>query len=353
MKVAVTGSNGFVGKHLCLKLSLLGYEVVQIDRSKWDYLTKHLENIKIIFHCAGVNRPDQEKDYLINELMANQLLSSIDKSTKKIIYTNSSHSLLNSAYGNSKKRAADIFENFCTINEIEFKNYLFPNIYGVNSKPYYNTVVATFIDQITKEEDVKIIQDKVIDLISIEDVVEAMIYDTEFENNLVSIKVSELRDLIKNIFNTYKTGIIPDTNKKINRTLLGMILNSYKLPNLNLDLSHSADKRGFFMEVFKSKGKGQVSFSHTPVGKVKRGNHFHTKKIERFYLLKGSAEVEVKNIFTKKVEVFDLNEKNRIIDIPPYNCHTLINTGDNELEMLFWIDEFYSEEKHDTYGCKI
>ena len=353
MKVAVTGSNGFVGNHLCLKLCLLGYEVVKIDRSKWEGLSKHLEGVVTIFHCAGVNRPDKEADYQINELMANQLLLSIDKSTQKIVYTNSSHSLLNNAYGKSKKRSADILETGCVNKEIEFKNYLFPNIYGVNSKPYYNTVVATFIDQITKEEDVKIIQDKVIDLISIEDVIETMIYDNEFENNLFSIKVSELRNLIKNIFDTYKTGIIPDTTNKLSRTLLGMILNSFNLSDSNLDLRQSGDHRGYFMEVFKSMGKGQVSFSYTPVGSIVRGNHFHTKKIERFYVLNGSAEVAIRNMFTKKIEIFGLSENNRIVDIPPYNCHTLTNTGENELEMLFWIDEFYSEDKHDTYGCKI
>ena len=170
---------------------------------------------------------------------------------------------------------------------------------------------------------------------------------------MFSIKVSELRNLIKNIFDTYKTGIIPDTTNKLSRTLLGMILNSFNLSDSNLDLRQSGDHRGYFMEVFKSMGKGQVSFSYTPVGSIVRGNHFHTKKIERFYVLNGSAEVAIRNMFTKKIEIFGLSENNRIVDIPPYNCHTLTNTGENELEMLFWIDEFYSEDKHDTYGCKI
>ena len=51
-KIVVTGSSGFIGKNLCVKLSELGYEVLGID------LTKTGDN-----RCKEI-----EMDFLSNEI---------------------------------------------------------------------------------------------------------------------------------------------------------------------------------------------------------------------------------------------------------------------------------------------
>ena len=52
-----------------------------------------------------------------------------------------------------------------------------------------------------------------------------------------------------------------------------------------------------FIETIKTSLGGQFSFSTTLPG-VTRGNHFHTRKIERFIVIKGKAIIELRRIGT-------------------------------------------------------
>ena len=54
-------------------------------------------------------------------------------------------------------------------------------------------------------------------------------------------------------------------------------------------LVKNTDDRGTFVETIKSGLGGQISFSTTKPG-ITRGNHFHTRKIERFAVIKGKAQ---------------------------------------------------------------
>ena len=69
------------------------------------------------------------------------------------------------------------------------------------------------------------------------------------------------------------------------------------------------DNRGVFSEILKSSSKGQVSFSITNPGQI-RGNHFHTRKIERFSVIEGEAEINIKKIGSNKRHSFNLSGKN-------------------------------------------
>ena len=55
MKVLVTGSNGFIGKHICLRLKKEGYDVLKFDIENSDEdLKKAVECADFIVHLAGV-----------------------------------------------------------------------------------------------------------------------------------------------------------------------------------------------------------------------------------------------------------------------------------------------------------
>ena len=66
------------------------------------------------------------------------------------------------------------------------------------------------------------------------------------------------------------------------------------------------DKRGSFSEIVRSKVSGQVSYSITNPKSI-RGNHFHTRKIERFSVIKGKAKVEMRKIGSNHKISFLLN----------------------------------------------
>ena len=81
-----------------------------------------------------------------------------------------------------------------------------------------------------------------------------------------------------------------------------------------------------------------------------RGNHFHTRKIERFSVIKGKARIQLRKYLTNEILSFELDEKNpSFVDMPVWYTHNITNIGDNELLTFFWINEAYNENDPDTY----
>jgi UDP-2-acetamido-2,6-beta-L-arabino-hexul-4-ose reductase len=94
---------------------------------------------------------------------------------------------------------------------------------------------------------------------------------------------------------------------------------------------------------------GQVSFSTTFPG-ITRGNHFHTRKIERFAVIKGKALIQLRKYNTSEILDFELNgDQPSYVDMPVWFTHNIKNTGEDELYTVFWINEFYNEADPDTY----
>ena len=109
------------------------------------------------------------------------------------------------------------------------------------------------------------------------------------------------------------------------------------------------DARGMFVETVKLGVGGQVSFS-TTVPKVTRGNHYHSRKIERFTVIKGKALIQLRKIGTDKVYNFKLDgNEPSFVDMPIWYTHNITNIGDEELYTQFWINEWYNPEDGDTY----
>ena len=84
-------------------------------------------------------------------------------------------------------------------------------------------------------------------------------------------------------------GILPDLTDPFERNLFNTFVcyidHSKYFP---FKLKQNTDERGSFVETIKLNSGGQVSFSTTKPG-ITRGNHFHTRKAERFAVIKGKA----------------------------------------------------------------
>ena len=118
-------------------------------------------------------------------------------------------------------------------------------------------------------------------------------------------------------------------------------------------LKKNPDQRGVFIETIKTSLGGQFSFSTTIPG-ITRGNHFHTRKIERFIVIKGKAIIELRRIGTTEILRFELNgEQPSFVDMPVWFTHNITNTGDDELITLFWINEFFNPDDTDTFFEKV
>ncbi|HWV74714.1 MAG TPA: glucose-6-phosphate isomerase family protein, partial [Pseudosphingobacterium sp.] len=107
--------------------------------------------------------------------------------------------------------------------------------------------------------------------------------------------------------------------------------------------------RGSFVEIIRLGVGGQVSFSTTYSG-ITRGNHYHTRKIERFAVIRGSALIQLRKIDEKEIYDFYLDgSEPAYVDMPIWYTHNIKNVGDDELYTIFWINEPFDAADPDTY----
>jgi UDP-2-acetamido-2,6-beta-L-arabino-hexul-4-ose reductase len=109
------------------------------------------------------------------------------------------------------------------------------------------------------------------------------------------------------------------------------------------------DTRGGFVEIARQGIPGQTSFS-TTIPDITRGNHFHTRKIERFAVIKGKALIQLRRIGTEEVFDFYLDgDEPAYVDMPIWYTHNIKNIGEDILYTVFWINEPFDENDPDTY----
>jgi len=79
-------------------------------------------------------------------------------------------------------------------------------------------------------------------------------------------------------------------------------------------------------------------------------NHYHTRKAERFAVIKGKARIQLRRIGTNEVIDYYLDgEEPSFVDMPIWTTHNITNIGDDELLTLFWINEPYDASDPDTF----
>ena len=119
-------------------------------------------------------------------------------------------------------------------------------------------------------------------------------------------------------------------------------------------LKKLADKRGWLAEIFRPEDvnktiKGQICITVAEPGMIK-ANHYHKKKYEWYFAVKGKMRLVLKDMKTGKKEEFVLSDRNlRIMEIPPYVAHGFKNIGKDNLYLLIYNDEPYHKEDPDTY----
>jgi UDP-2-acetamido-2,6-beta-L-arabino-hexul-4-ose reductase len=383
IKVGITGQAGFIGTHLYNTLGLnpdtfqrIPFEDAYFqDENK---LRKFVQSCDAIVHLAAMNRHnDPEVIYKTNIMLVKQLIRACEetKSTPHILFSSSTQEERDNLYGKSKKEGRGLFEKWADKNNASFSGFVIPNVFGPFGHPYYNSVVATFCHQLTHNEIPKIEIDGKLELIYVGELVEHFIEKIKVHsvkqsitqsNTVISsvkhcetiqipytstIKVSELLGKLKTYRSNYfENGIIPSLDDSFDRNLFNTFLcyidhESFFPFQLNLN----TDNRGSFVETVKLNSGGQISFSTTVPG-ITRGNHFHTRKAERFAVIKGRAKIEFRKIGTDKIYTFELDGNHpSFVDMPIWFTHNITNIGEDDLYTIFWINEHYNPDDPDTY----
>lgn len=366
--ILITGSNGFVGKNLLEGLRKLdSTNVWLVNRStSAEDLKQYLLSVDVIYHLAGINRPVHMEDYKGNVVLTKQMTDILRKNNRKpkILFASTIHALSDNDYGRSKKEAEEVLIQFGKDTGADIFIFRFPNLFGKWCKPNYNSVVATFCHNISRDLEITISNpDQWLELAYIDHVVNRFLAAlTEPENTsqyfytiepTYSITLGELANHLYEFKKIRSTSILPNLSDPFVKYLYSTYLSYLERDQFAYPIQTFHDHRGSLFEVIKSKHAGQLFVSTTVKG-VERGNHYHNTKVEKFCVIKGRATVRFRNIFEDETFTYALSdEKITILDIPPGYTHAIENNSDEELIVLFWANEIFDTDRPDTYPSKV
>ena len=367
INIGITGQNGFVGTHLynTLKLSPQKYNLIEFKKNYFKdklILDCFVSKCDVIVHLAALNRHDiPSVIYNTNIELVSLLIDSLNRtqSVSHIIMSSSTQEENDNLYGNSKKQGRLMFGEWAKNKNVIFSGLIIPNVFGPFGKPNYNSVVATFCNQLSNNQTPKIEFDSELKLIYINELVDCIINSINQKNNqeeykvkhTSKIRVSHLLCLLKNFKTIYQdNGEIPTLKNTFELNLFNTFRCYIDIKNyFPRKIKKHEDSRGSFVELIRLGIGGQISFSTTFAG-VTRGNHFHTRKIERFAVINGQALIQLRRIGSNEVLDFYLNGKDpSYVDMPIWYTHNIKNVGNDVLYTMFWINETYNDQDSDTY----
>ncbi len=376
IRIGITGQIGFVGSCLYNTLGLQSelYERIPFEDSffdDFDALCRFVKDCDVIVHLAGMNRHlDPQVIYDTNIRLVKQLIKAMERLAVRpyVIFSSSTQEEKDNLYGSSKREGRLLLQSWAERQHAMFTALIIPNVYGPFGKPNYNSFMATFCYKLTHNEQPQIITDAEVSLIYVGSLVQIMIdkigqyaahkptgIDNVWLPHDMQAKVSDILLLLEKFKMQYlDNGYIPSLTNENERNLFytfhSYIDHAQRYPKL---LEQFVDDRGSFVETIRFGTGGQSSFSVTLPG-VTRGNHFHTRKIERFTVIKGKARIQLRRIGSDEVLTFDLDGKSpAYVDMPIWYTHNITNIGNDELYTQFWINEWYNKEDGDTYFEKV
>ena len=363
MKVAVTGAGGFLGWHLRVHLRAEhGIDAIAISRgdfSSAEALARRLAGVDVVYHLAGVNRAETEGEMESgNASIAVSLAEALCRLDRPVhvVYGNSIQAELDNAYGRGKREAAGILGGAVKEAGGTLANVLLPNIFGEHGRPKYNSFVATFCDVIARGGTPTVTGDRPVPLLHAQDVAAALVEAGSAHETCVhqpdgeSHSVKEVLAMLEGFHELYTRGEVPEMTTSFQTNLFNTY-RSYVFPAAYpMKASVNADQRGELFETVRSHGRAGQTFVSTTAPGVTRGDHFHIRKFERFFVLQGSAEIALRRVYDDKVVRFRVDGQDRaFVDMPTMWVHNINNVGDDELMTLFWTDQLFDPEKPDTY----
>ena len=370
-KVLITGSKGFIGKNLKLYLTQFkDIEVICFDKNDDDSLLPEiLKKVDFIFHLAGINRSMDDYDFQkYNTDFTKKLSENIKNLNQKIsiVFASSIQAEIDNPYGKSKKNAEEILINLSNDHDVSIYLFRLPNVFGKWSKPNYNSVVATFCYNISRELPIQINdQNKILELVYIDDVMQKFIelfnesqnkIEKKYFTNVNPVYHIKLGDLAKQLYAFKKiesTGAMENVGTGLTRALYATYISYLPKEKFSYPLISKTDFRGNFVEVLKTQNSGQFSF-FTALPGVTRGNHYHHTKTEKFLVVKGEARFKFLHMDEEiKHELIVNSDKLEIVETIPGWSHSITNIGKEELIVMLWSNEIFNPKKPDTYSFEL
>lgn len=371
LNIVVTGARGLLGWHAAARLHATNsaarfrgdpapYALHMLDHAAFQddgQLYAAVEHAGCILHFAGVNRASDAEIEQANPAIAQRLVDACRRSgkTPHVVYADTIHRDRDTAYGRSKRRAADVLSGLGA----GFTDIIYPHIFGECARPRYNNVTATLIDVLLKGEQPELSPDGQVELLhagaaaqlAIDAAVSGQSAEVRPEGRKLSIPA--LFDALKAIHGAYSDDLFPALSDDFTLQLF----NSYRAATYPggwpRALQLRSDARGTLFETAKGGGGGQTFLSWTHPG-VTRGDHFHLEKVERFVVLQGEAVIRIRRVLTDELVEFSVSGKTPVaVDMPTLHTHSIENVGTEPLLTLFWAHEVFDPSNPDTFADKV
>ena len=395
MKILVTGAKGFVGKNLCAALKNVqegkdktrgidsNIEIFEfdIDTDK-ALLDTYCKEADFVFNLAGVNRPQNQEEFMEGNFgFASLLLETLKKynNTCPVMLSSSLQATLigryaEGDYGKSKKAGEDLFFEYSQETGAKVFVYRFPNLFGKWCRPNYNSAVATFCNNIANDLPIQV-NDRAIELtlLYIDDLVDEMFailrgmpHRCEFDGlNEVAkadgkfcycpithkVTLGEIVDLLNSFKNQPSTLLMPEIPyNSFAKKLYSTYLSYLPKEKVSFSLKMNVDPRGSFTELLRTEKCGQISVNISKPG-ITKGQHWHNTKWEFFIVVSGKGLIQQRKIGTDEVLNFEVSgEKIEAIHMLPGYTHNIINLSDTEdLVTVMWANEQFDPDRPDTY----
>jgi len=374
MKVLITGADGFVGKNL--RLHLAHRKDVQVACFTRDNdveeLPALLQNVDFVFHLAGVNRPQDPREFATGNAELTQTLclaiGSVSEATGKkvpIVYTSSTQAARDNPYGNSKRGAEEALQAVLSLG-IPAHIFRLPNVFGKWCRPNYNSAVATFCHNISRDIPIQINDPAApVTLVYVDDVVERFVQLMDGADCTVdadgfatvtpqyTTTVGELARQIQSFKDSRNTLVIDRVGTGLVRALYSTYVSYLPPESFAYTVPQHGDARGVFVEMLKTPDAGQFSFFTAHPG-ITRGGHYHHSKTEKFLVIKGRARFKFRHMQTGEThELVTTGEKSEIVETVPGWTHDITNIGTEELVVMLWANEVFDRARPDTFACPL
>ena len=373
MKAVVTGARGSLGKNLVVALRRAQVDVAEIDvDDPPGAMAPALAGAAAVFHLAGVNRPDDEREFITGNVGSLEaLFEALDARRAAeeaavrplIVLSSSTQAGLDNPYGRSKLAAERALEAYTSRTDTPAVIYRLPGVFGKWCRPNYNSVVATFCHSVACGLPITISDPaRVVELVHVDDVVAEFM--THVDNRAAGVRRGDVRptfstslgDLarrIRGFRSTRDTLEVADATDPFTRRLLGTYTSYIPPADLAYDLVQRTDARGTLAELLKSPHFGQIFVSRTLPG-ITRGNHYHDLKVEKFCVLEGDAVIRFRPVLGDEVTEHRVSGRDfRVVDIPPGMTHSIENVGATEMIVLFWASEILNRDRTDTHFSEV
>lgn len=400
MKILVTGANGFVGKNLVEFLKCIrdgkdrvhkinglddsaDLKIYEYDKNNSEEeLDEFCKDCDFVFNLAGVNRPTDNSEFMQGNFdFACALLNNLKKhkNTCPVMLSSSIQASLTghyagSDYGKSKLAGEELLFDYAKETGAKVLVYRFPNLFGKWCRPNYNSVIATFCNNIANGLPIKINDENTeLELLYIDDLLKEMIealngneHRCDLDGTKITVNANgkfcfvptvhkaslgEIARLLYSFSKQSETLLMPEIpDNSFAKKLYSTYLSYLPKEKISYPLKMNTDERGSFTELLKTEKCGQFSVNISKPG-ITKGRHWHNSKWEFFIVVSGHGLIRERKIGSDEIIEFEVSgEKIEAVHMLPGCSHEIINLSDTEnLVTVMWANERFDPNAPDTF----